>query len=59
MVLYKHFGIYVKNFKDTFLLQADNAVLEVPKGYNGLASLVLHRFGVDLSKASQTSLQEK
>jgi hypothetical protein len=23
MVLYKHFGIYV-NFKDTFLLQADN-----------------------------------
>jgi ribonuclease D len=31
------------------------AGLEVPKGYNGLASLVLHRFGVDLSKASQTS----
>jgi DNA polymerase III epsilon subunit-like protein len=24
MVLYKHFGIYVKNFKDTSLLQADN-----------------------------------
>jgi ribonuclease D len=57
MVLYKHFGIYVKNFKDTFLAsKLITAGLEVPKGYNGLASLVLHRFGVDLSKASQTSL---
>jgi ribonuclease D len=56
MVLYKHFGIYVKNFKDTFLAsKLITAGLEVPKGYNGLASLVLHRFGVDLSKASQTS----
>jgi hypothetical protein len=54
MVLYKHFGIYVKNFKDTFLFKLITAGLEVPKGYNGLASL-LHRFGVDLSKASQTS----
>jgi ribonuclease D len=53
MVLYKHFGIYVKNFKDTFLAsKLITAGLEVPKGYNGLASLVLHRFGVDLSKAS-------
>lgn len=56
MVLYKHFGIYIKNFKDTFLAsKLITAGLELPKGYNGLASLVLHRFGVDLSKASQTS----
>jgi hypothetical protein len=53
-MIYKHFGIYV-NFKDTFLAKLITAGLEVPKGYNGLASLVLHRFGVDLSKASQTS----
>jgi hypothetical protein len=51
------FGIYVKNFKDTFLLSYKQ-VLKYQR-YNGLASLVLHRFGVDLSKASQTSLQEK
>ena len=56
MVLYKHFGIYIKNFKDTFLAsKLITSGLELPKGYNGLASLVLHRFGVDLSKASQTS----
>jgi hypothetical protein len=36
MVLYKHFGIYVKNFKDTFLFKLITAGLEVPKGYNGL-----------------------
>jgi ribonuclease D len=36
MVLYKHFGIYVKNFKDTFLAsKLITAGLEVPKGYNG------------------------
>jgi ribonuclease D len=41
-----------KEFKDTFLAsKLITAGLEVPKGYNGLASLVLHRFGVDLSKA--------
>lgn len=56
MVLYKHFGIYLKNFKDTFLAsKLITAGLELPKGYNGLANLVLHRFGVDLSKAAQTS----
>jgi hypothetical protein len=41
MGLYKHFGIYIKNFKDTFLASKLTAGLEVPKGYNGLASLVL------------------
>jgi ribonuclease D len=60
MVLYKHFGIYVKNFKDTFLAsKLITAGLEVPKGYNGLASLVLHRFGVDLQKLLRLVLQEK
>jgi hypothetical protein len=57
---YKHFGIYVKNFKDTFLAsKLITAGLEVPKGYNGLASLVLHRFGVDLQKLLRLVLQEK
>lgn len=56
MVLYKYFGIYIKNFKDTFLAsKLITAGLDLPKGYNGLASLVLHRFGIDLSKAAQTS----
>lgn len=56
IILYKFFGIYIKNFKDTFLAsKLITAGLDVPKGYNGLASLILHRFGVDLSKASQTS----
>jgi hypothetical protein len=59
MVLYKHFGIYVKNFKDTFASKLITAGLEVPKGYNGLASLVLHRFGVDLQKLLRLVLQEK
>jgi ribonuclease D len=59
MVLYKHFGIYVKNFKDTFLASKLITGLEVPKGYNGLASLVLHRFGVDLQKLLRLVLQEK
>jgi ribonuclease D len=32
MVLYKHFGIYIKNFKDTFLAsKLITAGLEVPK----------------------------
>jgi hypothetical protein len=38
MVLYKHFGIR-KIFKDTFLASKKlTAGLEVPKGYNSLAS---------------------
>jgi hypothetical protein len=53
MVLYKHFGIYVKNLR-ILSSKLITAGLEVPKGYNGLASLVLHRFGVDLQKL-QTS----
>jgi hypothetical protein len=57
MVLYKHFGIYVKKgyFSASKLITAG---LEVPKGYNGLASLV-HRFGVDLQKLLRLVLQEK
>jgi hypothetical protein len=55
MVLYKHFGIYVKNFKDTFLAsKLITAGLEVPKGYNGFqfstASIWCRSF-----KSSQTS----
>lgn len=56
MILYKHFGVSIKNFKDTMLAsRLITAGLELPKGYNGLANLVLIRFGIDLSKASQTS----
>lgn len=56
MVIYKHFEVCIKNFKDTFLAsKLITAGLELPMGYNGLANLVLLRFGVDLSKAAQTS----
>ena len=56
IILYKFFGIYIKNFRDTFLAsKLITAGLDLPAGYNGLANLVLHRFGVDLSKASQTT----
>jgi DNA polymerase I-like protein with 3'-5' exonuclease and polymerase domains len=55
-ILYKYFGIYIKNFKDTMLAsRLITAGLDLPKGYNGLASLLLHRFGIDVSKASQTT----
>lgn len=56
IILHKFFGIYIKNFKDTFLAsKLITAGLDLPPGYNGLANLILHRFGVDLSKASQTT----
>ena len=56
IVLYKFFDICIKNFKDTFLAsKLITSGLDLPKGYNGLANLILHRFGVDLSKASQTT----
>lgn len=56
IVLYKYFRVYIKNFEDTFLAsKIITAGLELPKGYNGLANLVNITFGVDLSKASQTS----
>ena len=56
IVLYKHFKIYLNNFKDTFLAsKLITAGLELPKGYNGLASLIRLTFGVDLSKAQQTT----
>ena len=56
MILKQHFGVSIYNFKDTMLAsRLITAGLDLPKGYNGLANLVLHRFGVDLSKASQTT----
>jgi DNA polymerase I-like protein with 3'-5' exonuclease and polymerase domains len=56
IVIYMHFKICIKNFKCTFLAsKLITAGLDLPKGYNGLANLILHRFGVDLSKASQTT----
>jgi DNA polymerase I-like protein with 3'-5' exonuclease and polymerase domains len=56
IVLYKHFGIYISNLKDTMLAsRLITAGLEMPAGYNSLASLVMTRFGIDLSKGAQTS----
>lgn len=56
IVLYKYFNVYIKNFEDTFLAsKLITAGLDLPAGYNGLANLVSLTFGVDLSKASQTS----
>jgi hypothetical protein len=59
MVLYKHFGIYIKNFKDTFLAsKLITAGLEVPKGYNGLASFSTAVWWIYLKHLRQV-LQEK
>lgn len=56
IVLYNHFKIYIRNFEDTFLAsKLITAGLDLPAGYNSLANLVSLTFGVDLSKASQTS----
>ena len=56
MILHKHFKVSIKNFKDTFLAsKLITAGLDLPTGYNGLANLVLTAFGVDLSKAAQTT----
>jgi DNA polymerase I-like protein with 3'-5' exonuclease and polymerase domains len=56
IVLYKHFGIYTDNYKDTMLAsKLITAGLDLQAGYNGLANLVLLFFGIDLSKASQTT----
>jgi len=56
IVLYKFFKVYINNFEDTFLAsKLITAGLDLPAGYNGLANLVSLTFGVDLSKASQTS----
>ena len=56
IILYKTFGIYIKNFKDTMLAsQLITAGLETPKGYNGLKNLVQLTFGVELGKEEQTT----
>lgn len=56
IVLYKHFGIYTDNYKDTMLAsKLITAGLDLKAGYNGLANLVLLFFGIDLSKGAQTS----
>lgn len=56
MVLKKFFGVSIKYFKDTMLAsKLITAGLDVPSGYNGLANLILLRFGVDLSKGAQTT----
>ena len=56
IVLYHHFGIYTDNYKDTMLAsKLITAGLDLQAGYNGLANLVLLFFGIDLSKAAQTS----
>ena len=55
MILYKTFGIYIRNFKDTFLAsKIITSGLDVPKGYNSLANLLKLAFGIDLSKEEQT-----
>lgn len=56
IVIYKFFGVYIKHFKDTMLAsKLITAGLEVPSGYNGLANLLKVFFGIDVSKASQTT----
>jgi len=56
MVLYKFFGIAIRSFSDTMLAsKLITAGLDVPKGHNGLANLILIQFGIDVSKASQTT----
>lgn len=56
IVLYKTFGIYLKNFQDTFLAaKLLSAGINIIDGYNGLQNQILIRLGIDIPKESQTT----
>jgi DNA polymerase I-like protein with 3'-5' exonuclease and polymerase domains len=56
MILFKYFGVSIRKFQDTMLAsRLITAGLDLPSGYNGLSNLVMTAFGVDLSKAAQTT----
>jgi hypothetical protein len=59
MVLYKHFGIYVKNFGYFLASKLINGGLEVPKGYNGFGQFSTASIWCRSSKALRLVLQEK
>ena len=49
-------NIDIKNIYDTYILiKLLNNGLTLPKGYNGLAGIVMREYGVDLNKDLQTS----
>jgi DNA polymerase I-like protein with 3'-5' exonuclease and polymerase domains len=56
IVIHKHFGIDIKNFKDTLLAsRIITSGLDMKKGYHGLANLLESGFGLDMSKEEQTT----
>lgn len=56
IVINKHFGIKIKNFMDTFLMsKIITSGLDLESGYNSLANLLKVNFGIDMSKAEQTT----
>lgn len=62
IVLYKHYGIYIYDFDDTFLMsKLLSAGLDIPtvsadfNGFNSLANQIALRIGVHISKDDQTT----
>ena len=59
-VVFKHYGIAIKNFKDTMLgSRLITAGLALEAGYHSLSNLLEKTFGIDMSKEEQTTFTEE